>query len=194
MNILAILAHDKKQSLNRTIFEHITNKLTQEGHKVITLDLYQHIAEIPFYLQENPSESSTNKSFDDYPFVQTCKQDFLAADAIIICAPMYCFSVPAILKCWIDMLERFCFAKTSNSTPRPVHHVKTVLTVITMGMPWLAKILWAGNCIKKYFKLVFGFIGIKNIIVYEITSVEKINDTSIKKHLAALDKKLTHLV
>ncbi len=190
MNILTILAHDKKNSLNHHLFENTVRHLQANGHQVTSIDLYQHHAELPFYLQATQENSTTTKTFDDYPFVQTIKQQFLEADAVVLVFPVYCFSCPAILKAWIDILTRFAYTQQQGVYPKPLHHIKAMLIVTTMGMPWIAKVLWAGNCIKKYFKKVFSFIGIKNIQFYEITSVEKINTKNIHQVIATLHKKL----
>lgn len=193
MNVLAILAHDKKKSLNHFLFEHVTTTLKSQGHTIQIIDLYEHHKEIPFYLQDQNGNSTTNTSFDNYPFVETCKKHFLAADAIVLVFPTYCFSVPAILKAWIDMLTKFAYEKKAGSFPKPLHHIKSVVAITSMGMPWIAKVFWAGNCIKKYIKKVFSFIGIKNIQVYEITSVETINQSNIQKHLDHIKKTLTQI-
>lgn len=193
MNILAILAHDKKNSLNHYLFENTIKHLQSKGHHVTSVDLYQHHAELPFYLQAEKESSTTQKSFNDYPFVQTSKQQFLAADAVLLFFPVYCFSCPAILKAWIDMLTRFAYEKQQGVYPKPLHHIKKMFIITTMGMPWIAKVFWAGNCIKKYFKKTFSFIGIKDIKFYEITSVEKVNKNNIHKITDTIKSKLDSL-
>lgn len=193
MKILTILAHDKKNSLNHYLFETTIKYLQAKGHDLTVVDLYKHHREIPFYMQEQKSASTTNTSFDDYPFVATCKKQFLEADAIVLFFPVYCFSVPAILKAWIDLLAQFAAEKQAGALPKPLHHIKNLFVVATMGMPWIAKVFWARNCIKKYFNIVFSFIGIKHIQLYEITSVEKVNPGNVHKHLTAIQNNLETL-
>lgn len=190
MKILALLAHDKKKSLNHFLFEHMTKNLIAQGHSVQTVDLYAHYKEIPFYLQKNRADSTTNTCLEDYPFFHVCKKKFLEADALLLSFPVYCFSVPAILKCWIDMLTQIAYEPQKGSFPRPLHHIKKVFVVTTMGCPWFYKVLFMRNCIKKYLKTVFAYINVKQIYVHEITSVEKVTQANIQKYLDKIDKNM----
>ena len=194
MKILAILAHDKKQSLNHVLFDHVTKKLITQGHTVEMLDLYKHYKEIPFYLQSERNASTTNSTFEDYPFFQECKKSFLEADALFLCFPVYCFSVPAILKCWFEMLTRIAAEEQKGSAlPRPLHKIKKVFVIDTMGCPWFFKILFMRNGIKRLIKQLFWWIGIKKVVMHEITSVEKVTPNNIQCYLKKIDKKISAL-
>lgn len=193
MNILVILAHDKKQSLVRFLCEKCSNYAQAKGHSITILDLYKHVNEIPFFIQPEESQSITNKKLDDFPFVQTIKDQFLSADMVMLFFPIYCFSVPAILKAWFDLLTTCAYEKNEGRFPKPLHHIKKTFTVTTMGMPWIYKVFGVHNCVKHQIKSIFSWIRIKENKLHELTSVEKINPTNIDKTLKKLYQSLDNM-
>jgi FMN-dependent NADH-azoreductase len=94
-------------------------------------------------------------------------QEFLAADVVIIGAPMYNFSVPSTLKAWIDRVAQA--GKTFRYTaegPVGLAGGKRVIIVSTRGS------LIEGSAAQlaldhqeAYLRTVFGFFGIADISV-----------------------------
>ena len=90
---------------------------------------------------------------------------FLAADVIVVGAPLYNFSVPSQLKAWID---RICQVgrtfKYTDKGPQGLAGGKTVVVVSTRGGKY--SISEAGNAMEhqeSYLKTVFGFLGITDV-------------------------------
>ncbi|MFL6967348.1 FMN-dependent NADH-azoreductase [Pseudomonas alvandae] len=88
--------------------------------------------------------------------------EFLAADAVVIAAPMYNFSIPTQLKAWIDRIA--VAGKTFRYTeagPEGMCGGKKLLIVSTSGGLHAGQPSGIGH--EEYLKLVFGFLGITDI-------------------------------
>ncbi|RUP27243.1 MAG: FMN-dependent NADH-azoreductase, partial [Curvibacter sp.] len=90
---------------------------------------------------------------------------FLAADVIVVGAPLYNFSIPSQLKAWID---RICQVgrtfKYTDKGPQGLAGGKTVVVVSTRGGKYSTSD--AGNAMEhqeSYLKTVFGFLGITDV-------------------------------
>jgi putative NADPH-quinone reductase len=193
MKILAVLANDKKDCLDRFLCNRMVEFLKARGHSVEMLDLYTRAQEIPFYIQQDDEQSTTHKGLKAYPFFHESKHMFLDADMLIVCCPMYCFSMPSILKNWFELLTPVACVGSRSSWPKPLHHIKQTFVVATMGMPWIFKILFTRNCFKRTFKSLFSYIGIKYNTIHEITSVESVNPDNVEQEVQKIFKKLTPL-
>ncbi|PHV09671.1 FMN-dependent NADH-azoreductase [Chitinimonas sp. BJB300] len=90
--------------------------------------------------------------------------EFLAADAIIIGAPMYNFSIPSQLKAWIDRVTVAgkTFRYGANG-PEGLAGGKKVVIVSTAGGMHAGQPTAAAH--DDYLKFVLGFVGITDITV-----------------------------
>lgn len=90
--------------------------------------------------------------------------DFLAADVIVIGAPMYNFSIPSTLKAWIDRVA--VAGKTFRYTasgPEGLAKGKRVFLAITQG--GVHELGGASEHHESYLRFVLGFLGIDDITV-----------------------------
>lgn len=90
---------------------------------------------------------------------------FLAADVIVVGAPLYNFTVPTQLKAWIDRVAQVgrTFSYTATG-PVGLAGGKTVVIASTRGGAYSTSD--AGNAMEhqeSYLKTVFGFFGITDI-------------------------------
>jgi FMN-dependent NADH-azoreductase len=94
-------------------------------------------------------------------------EEFLAADVIVIGAPMYNFSLPSQLKAWLDRLA--VAGKTFRYTATGVEGLikgKRVLIASTRGGFYSGSYPTAFlDHQESYLKAVFGFIGITDISI-----------------------------
>ncbi|QNM94714.1 FMN-dependent NADH-azoreductase [Chitinimonas koreensis] len=90
--------------------------------------------------------------------------EFLAADAVVIGAPMYNFSVPSQLKAWIDRIAVAgkTFRYGANG-PEGLVGGKQVVIVSTAGGKHAGQP--SGQAHEDYLKFVLGFLGITDIKV-----------------------------
>jgi FMN-dependent NADH-azoreductase len=80
----------------------------------------------------------------------TALEEFLAADAIVIGAPIYNFGLPSQLKAWIDRIT--VAGKTFRYTasgPEGLARGKKVIVALTRG--------------ESYLRFLFGFLGIDDV-------------------------------
>jgi len=92
---------------------------------------------------------------------------FLAADAIVVGAPLYNFSIPSQLKAWIDRLAQSgrTFRYTAEG-PEGLAKGKTVIAVLSRGGVYSTS--EAGQAMEHqetYLKTIFGFFGITDVRV-----------------------------
>lgn len=96
---------------------------------------------------------------------ETLVSQFLAADVIVVGAPLYNFSIPSQLKAWIDRIAQA--GRTFKYTDRgPVGLAggKTVIVASSRGGVYSTSD--AGNAAEhqeSYLKTVFGFLGITDV-------------------------------
>jgi FMN-dependent NADH-azoreductase len=90
--------------------------------------------------------------------------EFLAADIVVIGAPMYNFTIPSQLKAWIDriLVAGKTFSYGANG-PQGLAGGKRVIFAISRGGYYGADMpTAAGEHLETYLRWVFGFIGITN--------------------------------
>jgi FMN-dependent NADH-azoreductase len=90
---------------------------------------------------------------------------FLAADVVVVGAPMYNFSVPSQLKAWVDRVAQAGRTfKYTESGPVGLAGGKTVIVASTRGGVYAANPALAGlDHQESYLKTVFGFFGITDV-------------------------------
>ena len=97
--------------------------------------------------------------------------DFLAADVVVIGAPMYNFGIPSQLKAWIDRIAvaGTTFRYTANG-PEGLVRGKRVIVAATYG--GRHPVESGRNFVEPYLRQVFGFLGIDAV---EFVSAEALN-------------------
>jgi FMN-dependent NADH-azoreductase len=93
---------------------------------------------------------------------ETVMREFLAADVIVIGAPMYNFSVPSTLKAWIDRIavagRTFRYTATG---PEGLVHSKKVIVASARGSVYGDS--HPADFQEAYLRQVFGFLGIEDV-------------------------------
>jgi len=97
---------------------------------------------------------------------QSALADFLAADVVVIGAPMYNFSIPSQLKAWIDriVVRGKTFRYTANG-PEGLAQGKKIVLVISRGGIYSTGPAAALDFQESYLRSVLGFIGIADVEV-----------------------------
>lgn len=114
MKTLIVWAHPEAESFTRALVDLASNTLRQAGHEVRTTDLYRQrfeaVATGADFQQRNKPERLV---YDDEQLaavkgegfqadIEQALQDLLWCDQLILQFPLWWFSVPAIMKGWID--------------------------------------------------------------------------------------------
>lgn len=104
-----------------------------------------------------------------------------SADAIVVTAPVYNFSVPAALKAWIDMVcrARLTFRYTEQGPKGMLRDRPVYLVMASGGVPFGSAVDFASD----YMKHIFGFIGITDV---RPVFAERTNADYDASHAAAL--------
>ena len=102
---------------------------------------------------------------DDIAAGQAVLDEFLAADIVVLGAPMYNFTIPSQLKAWIDRV--LVAGKTFKYSAQGVEGLagnKRVIVAISRGGYYGADTPMAvAEHLETYLRWVFGFIGVKNL-------------------------------
>ena len=96
---------------------------------------------------------------------QAVLDEFLAADTVVLGAPMYNFTIPSQLKAWIDrILVAGKTFKYSEQGAEGLAGNKRVIVAISRGGFYGAGTPAAvGEHLETYLRWVFGFIGVTNL-------------------------------
>ncbi|MBN9601351.1 MAG: NAD(P)H-dependent oxidoreductase [Afipia felis] len=102
---------------------------------------------------------------DDVAASAAVLDEFLAADIVVIGAPMYNFTIPSQLKAWIDrILVAGKTFKYSETGVEGLAKGKRVIVTITRGGFYGADTpAAAGEHLETYLRWVFGFIGVTDL-------------------------------
>jgi FMN-dependent NADH-azoreductase len=111
--------------------------------------------------QGAPPEASLQ---EDIAAGQVVLDEFLAADIVVLGAPMYNFTIPSQLKAWIDRI--LVSGKTFKHGPQGVQGLagnKRVIVAVSRGGYYGPGTPTAiGEHLETYLRWVFGFIGVTN--------------------------------
>jgi FMN-dependent NADH-azoreductase len=90
-------------------------------------------------------------------------EEFLAADVIVIGAPMYNFGIPSTLKAWIDRISvaGTTFRYTANG-PEGLVRGKTVVVAVAAGGMHAGQ---SSDFVEPYLRQVFAFLGVDDVHV-----------------------------
>jgi FMN-dependent NADH-azoreductase len=87
---------------------------------------------------------------------------FLAADVVVVGAPLYNFSVPSQLKAWIDRVAQAGRTFTyTDKGPKGLSGGKTVVVVSSRGGAYGDESAYEHQ--ESYLKVVFGFFGVTDV-------------------------------
>lgn len=150
--------------------------MQQKNITLDILDLYDRANDIPFYWSDFEKLSS-------YPFFHENKERFIKADRLIIVFPVYWYSVPGILKCWIDLITKFAWKYEEGFYAKPLHNIRKVLIInTTMSASWYNKYILR-NPLQNQLKQTFSWMGIYDQLFYEVGNTKQLTDEKFSEHL-----------
>ncbi|MEE9102801.1 MULTISPECIES: FMN-dependent NADH-azoreductase [Pseudomonas] len=133
-------------------------------YRDLAADAISHLSAASLVAAGTPAEMRDAAQKHEAALGETSIEEFLAADAIVIGAPMYNFSVPSQLKAWIDRIA--VAGKTfryTESGPVGLAGGKKVIIVSTAGGIHAGQP--TGVAHENYLQLVLNFLGITDIEV-----------------------------
>lgn len=100
----------------------------------------------------------------DLAIGQAVLEEFLAADIVVLGAPMYNFTIPSQLKAWIDriVIGGKTFKYGANGPEGLAGNKRVIVAVSRGGFYGAGTPTAALEHLESYLRGVFGFIGIRN--------------------------------
>jgi len=110
---------------------------------------------------------------EDMAVGQAVLEEFLAADIVVLGAPMYNFTIPSQLKAWIDriVVAGKTFKYGAQGAEGLAGNKRVIIAISRGGFYGAGTPAAAGEYVETYLRWVFGFIGVKNL---ELISAEGI--------------------
>jgi FMN-dependent NADH-azoreductase len=105
---------------------------------------------------------------------QDALDEFLAADVVVIGAPMYNFTISSQLKAWIDriVVNGKTFQYGANGPQGLAGAKRVIIAVSRGGMYGPESPAAAAEHVESYLRTVFGFIGVTNLQVIVAEGVQ----------------------
>jgi len=159
-------------SVSRQLTRNIVNEWLA-GHPGTEVDYLDLAVDTPAHLSANAlgfrqpagSEGLTPQQNAENRVSEALVSQFLAADVVVVGAPLYNFSIPSQLKAWIDRIAQpgRTFAYTATG-PAGLATGKTVIVASTRGGIYsTSETGQAMEHQESYLQTVFGFLGISNV-------------------------------
>ena len=138
MRYLVVYAHPVEDSYCAALNKTVCDALIQAGHEVDNIDLYAEGFEAVLSRQERQDYHTRDVNLAN---VKNHVDRLKAAEGLIFVFPTWWYSLPAILKGWLDRVwvPHVTFTLPDNGEPiRPLmQHIRHVGGVTTCGAPWL---------------------------------------------------------
>ena len=167
LNILEVQASARgEHSISRSLTADLIAALT-DRHEKVDIARRDLALGLPFideaWVTANftPDEERTSAHQQTLARSDDLVAELQAADVIIIGAPIYNFSVPAVLKAWIDMIARarLTFRYTESGVEGLLRNKKVYVVVPSGGVPVGSPMDFA----TPYLRHALGFVGITAI-------------------------------
>jgi len=146
MRIQVVHCHPLTDSFDHALFETIVETLRGNRHDVIATDLYRE------GFQPAMTEAERRSYMDnDYDLsgVAAYAETLKKVDGLILCFPHWWFTMPAVLKGWVDRVwgpgVAFTYDPEDNHLQPALHNIKLFGVVTSYGSPWWIVHLFAGN-------------------------------------------------
>src|SRR5271154_436204 len=140
-----------------------------------------------------PEEARTPQQKKLLTLSDTLLAELAQADEYVIGVPMHNFSVPSVLKLWIDQISRvgktFSYA---DGVPKGLLISKKVTFIIATGGSYDAETQMASfNFVEPYLRSVFGFLGVTDTTFLTAGGTAALNygqdrDTFLAPHLESV--------
>jgi FMN-dependent NADH-azoreductase len=133
-------------------------------HRDLGAEAPQHLSPSYFAIGATPEDQRSASQTSELKLSDALIEEFLAADALIIGAPLYNFTIPSGLKAWFDrVLVAGKTFKYSAEGPVGLAGDKKVVIVATSGGKYADTPVDAAHV--GHLKTVLGFVGLKDVTV-----------------------------
>jgi len=183
MKVLTVYAHPNPQSFNHAVLEEFTKGLKDGGHTFEVVDLYASKFD-PCEKLEDLAQFTGGQMPKD---VLDQQEKVAAADAMVFIGPVRGWSVPTILKGWLDRVfsHRFAYRFTEKGGAVGLLTHKKALLILTTGFPeQIYRTSGAKDALKKIIiDLSLKMMGVQNAEQVFLYGVSAVDDETRKKYL-----------
>lgn len=180
MKVYAIFANDKINGITHKLFLQAVQTFQSSANQVDILNLYDREKELPFFKHDR-------KFMESHPFYLENKQRFLQADALLLVFPLFWYSVPGILKTWLDLINGWAYKYESGPNAKPLHNIKHVFIIYSAMQKKENLEQNKQIAIDQQIKQTCKFIGIDNVSIYLVDQASTITSQEVTKHLEQID-------
>jgi FMN-dependent NADH-azoreductase len=192
-NILLLLSSPRSESYSTQIARSVVGRLKGDapGAEVIVRDLARDpLPHVDEDFVEAVRSSTGPKGESQKATVarsDALVDEFLAADTIVIAAPMYNFGIPSTLKAWIDQICRAgrTFRYTEKG-PEGLAKGKRAILVLARGGVYSSGPFEAFEYQGTYLRTILAFLGIKDVQTIDVEGLAYGPDAANKAVSAAL--------
>lgn len=181
MKVYAIFANDNTNGTTHKLFTQAVNSLKEQGDQVDVLNLYDRETEIPFFRHKR-------EEMERHPFYLENKERFLQADTLLLVFPLFWYSVPGIMKTWIDMINAWAYKYESGTTARPLHKIKQAIIIYSSMQDKKDLTKHSVNPVEEQLMQTCTFIGIPRVDIYMVDNVTKMTQENLAEHLEEVSK------
>lgn len=137
-----------------------------------------------------PAEHLTAEDQDAIRYSDTAISQLMAADIIVIGAPLYNFGIPSTLKAWIDHITRA--GKTfrySKQGPEGLVKGKKVYVAMAAGAVYSEGLYQPYDFVSPYPKAVLGFLGMTDLTIFRVEGVNipDLKDQALDRAIAGIN-------
>jgi putative NADPH-quinone reductase len=190
MRVMVLFAHPLADSFNATLHRTVVTALRECGHEVDDCDLYAEGFNPVMDAEERRhyhDESRNRAPMAGYV------QRLLAAEALVLCHPTWCFGLPAILKGFFDrvMMPGVSFNLVDGRARPALTHIKHLCGVVTYGRPrYMA--MWMGDpprrIVTRYLYWLTGKRASRTFIAQYHMNIA--TDASCRRFIARVDAEM----
>ncbi|MFZ5782707.1 MAG: NAD(P)H-dependent oxidoreductase [Pseudomonadota bacterium] len=146
MRIQVVCCHPLTDSFDHALFRAVVGTLEGNGHDVVATDLYRESFQPA--MTERERRTYMGNDYDDSA-VASYVETLRSVDGIILCFPHWWFSMPAMLKGWVDRVwgpgTAFLYDEKDGHLRPNLHNIKLFGVVTSYGSSWWMVHLFAGN-------------------------------------------------
>jgi putative NADPH-quinone reductase len=188
MRIQVVHCHPLVTSYNHALYKAVVETLRANAHDVVATDLYREGFQPA--MTERERETYMQEAYDGSAvagYAETLK----SVDGIILCFPHWWFSMPAMLKGWVDRVWgpgiAFDYDPKDKHLEPALGNIKLFGVVTSYGSPWWIVALFAGNAGKKVLMRGMKPLCAKDVRSFYLAHYDMDHSTA-KTRQAFLDK------
>ncbi|MFD2738175.1 FMN-dependent NADH-azoreductase [Sulfitobacter aestuarii] len=187
---MSILRIDSSANTETSITRDLTDRIiaTLGDADVVTRDLADsplpQITHTWAIARSQPEEERSAEQKEALSQSDKLVAELLAADTIVIGAPVYNFSIPAALKAWIDLIARIgvTFRYTENGPEGLVKGKRVIIAMASGGTPLGSEI----DFNSRYLEHVLGFMGMSDVTFVAADALAKDPEDTIARAHASI--------